>query len=190
MKVDLSKYPLEELKPKFEDIERKRATFKKFEKSILEKKARLQGAKKVTLDNLEDALNNNTVASSEEIEILDEQLSQVSKEFHNEVYDLQALVPWYIHFETRRQIRSNGIEKKYRKLIQNIVSNFEELKNIQEQVQETNDKIAKELSQSYDLSGCRTETELYRITPFFRTHHGTINLPMELQEAKDFLKDK
>lgn len=189
MKVDLSKYTLDELKPKLEDIERKRATFKKYEQSILEKKTRLQKAKKVTLDNLEYVLNNNTVASSEEIEILDEQLSQVSKEFYNEVYKLQALVPWYIHFETRRQIRSNGIEKKYCELIRNIVSNFEELKNIQEQVQETNDKIARELSKSYDLSGCRTETELYRITPFFRTHYGTINLPEELRESRKFLND-
>lgn len=189
MKVDLSKYTLEELKPKLEDIERKRVTFKKFEQSILEKKTRLQKPKKVTLDNLEDALNNNTVASSEEIEILDEQLSQVSKEFYNEVYELHALVPWYIHFETRRQIRSNGIEKKYRELIRNIVSNFEELKNIQEQVQETNDKIVSELSKSYDLSRCRTETELYRITPFFRTHDGTINLPEELRESRKFLND-
>ena len=90
MKVDLSKYTLEELKPKLEDIERKRVTFKKFEQSILEKKTRLQKPKKVTLDNLEDALNNNTVASSEEIEILDEQLSQVSKEFYNE-YQLNQL---------------------------------------------------------------------------------------------------
>ncbi|MDG3132615.1 hypothetical protein MKL26_06250 [Streptococcus suis] len=190
MTVDLSKYQLEELEPKFEDIKRKKATFKKFEQSILEKKASLKRSMEITLDNLEDVMEQSKHYPFDKIEVLNEQLSKVSTEFYDELRNLQTQVPLYIHYETRRRIRKNGIEKKYRKLIQRIVSNFEELKKIQEQVQETNDKVAEELSQCYDLSGCNTETELYRITPLFRTYDGTINLSMELKEAREFLSKK
>lgn len=190
MKVDLSKYPIKELGEKFDEIERKRAIYKKFEQSILEKKASLQRIEDITLDNLEDILERSKKYPIDEIDVLNEQLAKVSKEFRNELHDLQAVVPLYIHYETRRRIRKEGIEEKYRKLISFIVSNFAELKEIQSQVQTTNDTVAKELSQLYDLSGCRTETELYRITPFFRTYDGTIDLPTELREAKEFLKNK
>lgn len=190
MTVDLTKYPLEELFQKFNEIEKKRITFKKFEQMILEKKAHLQESQEVNLDNLEEMLEKSKQLPSEEIEILNEQLSTVANEFNNELYSFRSLVPLYIHFETRRQIRKNGIEKKYTKLVRSIVSNFEELQKIQNQVQETNDNIARELAQNYDLSGCRTETELYTITPFFRTYDGTIHLFEELREAKKFLQDK
>ncbi|WP_156011262.1 hypothetical protein [Streptococcus ruminantium] len=190
MVVDLAKYPLEELYQKFEEINKKREVFKRFEQTILEKKAHLQKTQEVNLDNLEEILEKSKQLPSEEIDILNDQLKRVSTEFYDELYSFQSHVPWYIHFETRRQIRKNGLEKKYRKILQLIVSNFEELTEIQSQVQKINDHIALELSEKYDLSGCRTETELYRITPFFRTYHGVINLPMELKEVKDFLKDK
>lgn len=190
MVVDLAKYPLEELHQKFEEINKNREVFKRFEQIILEKKAHLQKTQEVNLDNLEEILEKSKQLPTEGIDILNDQLKRVSTEFYDELHSLQSHVPWYIHFETRRQIRKNGLEKKYRKILQSIVSNFEELTEIQSQVQKINDHIALELSKKYDLSGCRTETELYRITPFFRTYHGEINLPMELKEVKNFLKDK
>ena len=189
MELDLSKYPLQELYKRFEEVEQKEANVSKFEKTVLDEKVKLQNFEGFSLDDLESLINGNEVISHDKLNLLTKRLESVSRELKDIKTIFQSEVPVYIHFETRRRFRKSGLEASYKKTIKHIIKEFEKLRSIEKEVQEINDKIVKEISNKHSLSGCRTELDLNAITPLFKPEvSGEIYLNSEIKKAKEFLK--
>ena len=188
MELDLSKYPLQELYKRFEEVEQKEANVSKFEKTVLDEKVKLQNFEGFSLDDLENLIDGNEVISHDQLNLLTKKLESVSRELKDIKIIFQSEVPVYIHFETRRRFRKSGLEASYKKTIKHIIKEFEKLRSIEKEVQEINDKIVKEISNKHSLSGCRTELELNAITPLFKPEvSGEIYLNSEIKKAKEFL---
>ena len=189
MELDLSKYPLQELYKRFEEVEQKEANVSKFEKTVLDEKVKLQNFEGFSLDDLENLIDGNEVISHDQLNLLTKKLESVSRELKDIKTIFQSEVPVYIHFETRRRFRKSGLEASYKKTIKHIIKEFEKLRSIEKEVQEINDKIVKEISNKHSLSGCRTELELNAITPLFKPEvSGEIYLNSEIKKAQEFLK--
>ena len=110
MELDLSKYPLQELYKRFEEVEQKEANVSKFEKTVLDEKVKLQNFEGFSLDDLENLIDGNEVISHDQLNLLTKKLESVSRELKDIKTIFQSEVPVYIHFETRRRFRKSGLE--------------------------------------------------------------------------------
>ena len=149
MELDLSKYPLQELYKRFEEVEQKEANVSKFEKTVLDEKVKLQNFEGFSLDDLESLIDGNEVISHDQLNLLTKKLESVSRELKDIKTIFHSEVPVYIHFETRRRFRKSGLEASYKKAIKHIIKEFEKLRSIEKEVQEINDKIVKEISNKH-----------------------------------------
>ena len=121
MELDLSKYPLQELYKRFEEVEQKEANVSKFEKTVLDEKVKLQNFEGFSLDDLENLIDGNEVISHDQLNLLTKKLESVSRELKDIKTIFQSEVPVYIHFETRRRFRKSGLEASYKKTIKHII---------------------------------------------------------------------
>ena len=74
MELDLSKYPLQELYKRFEEVEQKEANVSKFEKTVLDEKVKLQNFEGFSLDDLESLIDGNEVISHDQLNLLTKKL--------------------------------------------------------------------------------------------------------------------
>ncbi|MCK1246874.1 hypothetical protein MX112_08260 [Streptococcus uberis] len=112
------------------DLDNKKEAFEKFEKLILDKKAKLQNTKDLSLDTLEEYINLTNDVTINEINLLNEKLNSISKEYHSIKTEFEKLPISYIYYETLRRLSYKRIDKTLEKALEKIIIDLKNLEDI------------------------------------------------------------
>ncbi|MCK1192970.1 hypothetical protein MXZ23_05100 [Streptococcus uberis] len=171
------------------DLDNKKEAFEKFEKLILDKKAKLQNTKDLSLDTLEEYINLTNDVTINEINLLNEKLNSISKEYHSIKTEFEKLPISYIYYETLRRLSYKRIDKTLEKALEKIIIDLKNLEDIKKIIEDEKNSVIGEVHKKIDLSGINRDWPIENINPIFRMEDRVTvisKIKKEFEHAKEY----
>lgn len=170
-----------------ENLDDKKDNIAKARTKLEEKRKTITGEKKVSFDNIDSFLEDNTTSLGQ-IAKMSESINLLEKEYDTYFWEAKAVIFEYIFKETKRRAEEKKIYKRYQKKLRIILDAYDEIQVLKKDVEEIHKGVVGEITQEHSLAVYRTEVNPISILPFLNPDvSGHMNFSKEYREIKEYL---